>query len=70
MTNKHHVSLTVNGMKRDGVVEGRRLLSDFIRDDLALTGTHIGCEHGVLWRLYNPHQWRGGALVPDVRSPG
>jgi aerobic-type carbon monoxide dehydrogenase small subunit (CoxS/CutS family) len=47
MTNKHHVSLTVNGMKRDGVVEGRRLLSDFIRDDLALTGTHIGCEHGV-----------------------
>ena len=47
MTNRHHVSLTVNGMKRDGVVEGRRLLSDFIRDDLALTGTHIGCEHGV-----------------------
>jgi aerobic-type carbon monoxide dehydrogenase small subunit (CoxS/CutS family) len=47
MTNSHHIMLTVNGVKRDGVVEGRRLLSDFIRDDLALTGTHIGCEHGV-----------------------
>ena len=47
MINSHHIVLTVNGVKRDGVVEGRRLLSDFIRDDLALTGTHIGCEHGV-----------------------
>ena len=47
MTKRHHVTLTVNGVKRDGVVEGRRLLSDFIRDDLALTGTHIGCEQGV-----------------------
>jgi aerobic-type carbon monoxide dehydrogenase small subunit (CoxS/CutS family) len=47
MTTTHRVKLTVNGVERDGVVEGRRLLSDFIREDLALTGTHIGCEHGV-----------------------
>jgi len=47
MTNRYHVTLTVNGVTRDSVVEGRRLLSDFIRDDLALTGTHVGCEHGV-----------------------
>jgi aerobic-type carbon monoxide dehydrogenase small subunit (CoxS/CutS family) len=47
MTIRHAITLTVNGVKCDGVVEGRRLLSDFIRDDLALTGTHVGCEHGV-----------------------
>jgi aerobic-type carbon monoxide dehydrogenase small subunit (CoxS/CutS family) len=41
------VSLTVNGEAASGLVEPRLLLSDFLRNDLGLTGTHVGCEHGV-----------------------
>ncbi len=41
------VTLTVNGAARSGSVEPRRTLADFLREDLALTGTHLGCEHGV-----------------------
>jgi len=41
------ITLTVNGMVREGRAEPRRLLVDFLREDLGLTGTHIGCEHGV-----------------------
>lgn len=37
----------VNGVEREAQVEPRRLLVDFLREDLGLTGTHIGCEHGV-----------------------
>src|SRR5262245_3011254 len=39
--------MTVNGVRRSATVEARRLLSDFLRHDLGLTGTHVGCEHGV-----------------------
>ncbi|HUJ67395.1 MAG TPA: (2Fe-2S)-binding protein [Acidimicrobiales bacterium] len=41
------LDLTVNGERRRGRVEPRKLLADFIREDLHLTGTHLGCEHGV-----------------------
>jgi aerobic-type carbon monoxide dehydrogenase small subunit (CoxS/CutS family) len=41
------ISLTVNGQPHVAQVEPRRLLVDFLREDLALPGTHIGCEHGV-----------------------
>jgi aerobic carbon-monoxide dehydrogenase small subunit len=41
------VSFTVNGIQREVSVEPRRLLSDVLRHDLGLTGTHVGCEHGV-----------------------
>jgi carbon-monoxide dehydrogenase small subunit len=41
------VQLMVNGVSRIGNVPARRLLSDFLRHDLQLTGTHVGCEHGV-----------------------
>ena len=41
------ISLTINGRGYRGEVEPRKLLVDFIRDDLELTGTHVGCEHGV-----------------------
>jgi xanthine dehydrogenase iron-sulfur cluster and FAD-binding subunit A len=44
---RHDVSLTVNGEARAVSVPARRLLSDCIRHDLGLTGTHVGCEHGV-----------------------
>ena len=39
--------LTVNGVVVECRIEPRRLLSDFLREDLGLTGTHVGCEHGV-----------------------
>ena len=41
------VRLTVNGQAREGRCEARKLLVDFLREDLGLTGTHVGCEHGV-----------------------
>ncbi len=41
------VELTVNGAPLQGTVEPRRTLADFLREDLGLTGTHLGCEHGV-----------------------
>jgi len=41
------VRLTVNGREYTGQVEPRKLLTDFLRDDLGLTGTHVGCEQGV-----------------------
>jgi carbon-monoxide dehydrogenase small subunit len=43
----HDVQLTVNGARHDASVPARRLLSDFLRHDLRLSGTHVGCEHGV-----------------------
>jgi aerobic carbon-monoxide dehydrogenase small subunit len=43
----HEVRLTVNGIAHAIRVPARRLLSDALRHDLALTGTHVGCEHGV-----------------------
>jgi carbon-monoxide dehydrogenase small subunit len=44
---KKDMSLTVNGRKYEAHIEPRLLLSDFLRDTLGLTGTHVGCEHGV-----------------------
>ena len=41
------IRLTVNGQAREGRCETRKLLVDFLREDLGLTGTHVGCEHGV-----------------------
>ena len=41
------IRLTVNGQVREGRCETRKLLVDFLREDLELTGTHVGCEHGV-----------------------
>lgn len=43
----HEVTLVVNGVPHSARVPARRLLSDFLRHDLGLTGTHVGCEHGV-----------------------
>jgi carbon-monoxide dehydrogenase small subunit len=41
------VRLTVNGQEHERAVEPRTTLADFLREDLELTGTHVGCEHGV-----------------------
>jgi aerobic-type carbon monoxide dehydrogenase small subunit (CoxS/CutS family) len=44
---KHALSMTVNGHRIELVVESRRTLAEVLREDLGLTGTHLGCEHGV-----------------------
>jgi carbon-monoxide dehydrogenase small subunit len=43
----HDIVVTVNGRRHERRVEARLLLSDFIRHELLLAGTHVGCEHGV-----------------------
>jgi aerobic carbon-monoxide dehydrogenase small subunit len=43
----HEVRLVVNGTPREATVETRVTLADFLREQLGLTGTHLGCEHGV-----------------------
>jgi carbon-monoxide dehydrogenase small subunit len=43
----HDIALTVNGEAVNERVDARRTLVDFLREDLALTGSHVGCEHGV-----------------------
>ena len=47
MAEKIDITLTVNGETRPICVEPRRTLADALRDDCGLTGTHLGCEHGV-----------------------
>jgi carbon-monoxide dehydrogenase small subunit len=47
MMDNHPLNLMVNGQPTNRQVEPRLLLSDFLRHELGLTGTHVGCEHGV-----------------------
>jgi len=47
MSAKRMIKLTVNGTAYQGSVEVRTTLADFLRDGLNLTGTHLGCEHGI-----------------------
>ena len=47
MTDKRTITLAVNGTRYEREVEVRFTLADFIRHELGLTGTHLGCEHGV-----------------------
>jgi aerobic carbon-monoxide dehydrogenase small subunit len=47
MSDKHTIKVKVNGVPYERDVESRLLLGDFLRENLNLTGTHFGCEHGV-----------------------
>jgi carbon-monoxide dehydrogenase small subunit len=47
MAEKISITFKVNGSEQEAAVESRRLLVDFLRHDLGLVGTHVGCEHGV-----------------------
>lgn len=47
MNDRHRIAAVVNGKRVEAEVEARQLLVDFLREDLGLVGTHIGCEHGV-----------------------
>ena len=47
MAERRRIMVKVNGVQYEREVEPRRLLVDFLRDDLELIGTHVGCEHGI-----------------------
>ena len=47
MSTQHNICVTVNGSVYERTVEARLTLADFLREELDLTGTHLGCEHGV-----------------------
>ena len=47
MSDKHPIVVTVNGRRHEASIEARLTLADFLREELRLTGTHLGCEHGV-----------------------
>jgi len=47
MIDRQLVTLTVNGREHELLLESRKTLADTLRDDLGLTGTHLGCEHGI-----------------------
>ncbi len=66
------VKITVNGQTYSKQVEPRRLLSDFLREDLDLRGTHVGCEHGICGActvLMNGHTVRS-CLMFAVQANG
>ena len=69
---KKDISVVVNGRKYQARIEPRLLLSDFLRDTLGLTGTHVGCEHGVCGActiLFNGDSVRS-CLTLAVRADG
>ena len=47
MERRRTIQVTVNGAEYEREVEVRKTLADFLREDLGLRGTHLGCEHGV-----------------------
>ena len=66
------INLRVNGEDVSATVEARKTLVDFLRDDLSLTGTHIGCEHGVCGTctvIVNDEAVRS-CLMFAVQAPG
>ena len=70
MTDKVKVSITVNGTLYEKEVEPRLLLSDFLRHDLGLTGTHVGCEHGLCGACTILNEWRSGSILHYVYRYG
>ncbi len=72
MTDKKQIKLEVNGVAYEREVETRWTLADFLRIDLGLTGTHLGCEHGVCGActiLLNGHTARS-CLLLAVQADG
>ena len=66
-TAKRAIRVTINGSDVTAVVEPRRLLADFIREDAGLTGTHVGCEHGVCGACTVSLDGADGAILPGLR---
>ncbi len=70
MTDPVPVRLTVNGEQRRAVVEPRKTLADVLREDLGLTGTHVGCEHGVCGACTVLLDGAAVRVLPAVRGAG
>jgi len=73
MARNRTIQLRVNSVDHEGTVEVRKTLSDFLREDLGLCGTNIGCEHGVCGActiLMNGCEFAGGRYVerPRIKS--
>ncbi|ETW97828.1 (2Fe-2S)-binding protein [Candidatus Entotheonella palauensis] len=72
MATQHTINLTVNGTAYERTVEARLTLADFLREELDLTGTHLGCEHGVCGActiLFNGEAVRS-CLILAVQADG
>ena len=72
MSTTHRIRVTVNGTSYEREVEARLTLADFLREELDLTGTHLGCEHGVCGActiLYNGEATRS-CLLLAVQADG
>ena len=72
MSEERAISLTVNGKRREATVPVRLTLADFLRQKLRLTGTHLGCEHGVCGActiLFDGHSARS-CLMLAVQADG
>lgn len=72
MSTTHRIRVTVNGASYEREVEARLTLADFLREELDLTGTHLGCEHGVCGActiLYNGEATRS-CLLLAVQADG
>ena len=72
MSDLYQFSITVNDTEYQRSIEPRILLSDFLRHNLGLTGTHVGCEHGVCGActvLYDGHPVRS-CLMFAVQADG
>ncbi len=65
-----HISLTVNGARHELDVEPRRLLVQAIREDLDLTGTHVGCDTSQCGACTVHLDGHGGEVVHDAGRPG
>ena len=70
MADRRRISVTINGDTYEREVETRLLLSDFIRHECELTGTHVGCEHGVCGACTILLDGDNRAKLPDARRPG
>lgn len=72
MSTQHTIHVTVNGTAYERTVEARLTLADFLREELDLTGTHLGCEHGVCGActiLFNGEAVRS-CLILAVQADG
>jgi len=68
MGEKRKIALTVNGKRYEDEVEVRVTLADFIRHQLGLTGTHLGCEHGVCGACTILFDDRSARSCPTIRT--
>jgi len=62
------VTMTINGKEVSGDVEGRTLLASFLREDLRMTGTHIGCDTSPMRGLCCARERQSGKILHHVRG--